>query len=364
VTIDDAGATDATHAAAGAADTAGATDATGATGAAGTGPDEEAAARAYLTVVRAEIAEEVRRRRASGDLPTQVEGELDQLFLQHSPLGSTGPALHKILRLVDAAAFIDPVPPVTSNRIGGAVVKRGLRSLNLWYLRFVTHQVSQFATAVSRSLHILDKQVTELGRKVDALQVPPAVVVDVSWAHRPDAWWVPTVAAAVGGGRRRVLHAACGDGWLVRRLAAGGTDCYGVDPRTERVAAQELGDLDLREEPVLGHLEAVEAGALGGVVLSGVMEGSSHRERRLLLQGAVTALAPDGVVVVHSLAPSSWDAADAPPEADMVQTRPYRPGTWPHLALELGLGVEVTEGPDGRDYLVVGRRHGPALEPR
>jgi protein-L-isoaspartate O-methyltransferase len=325
-----------------------------------TGVDD--ADRAYLARVRGEIDEEVRRRRASGDLPPQLESELEQLFLKHAPLGSTRQELHEVLRLVDRAAFIDPVVPVESSRPAGAVVKKGIRSMNFWYLRFITHQVSQFATAVSRSLHILDQQMSELAGKVEAVEVPPSVVVDIEWAHRRDAWWFPTLTTQLEGCDRRVLHAACGGGWLVAVLAAMNIDAYGVDPRPGRVADQELGDLDLREEPVLDHLEAVQADALGGVVMTGLFEGSGHGERRRLIEGAVTALAPGGVLVVHSLAPSSWDDADAPPEADIVQARPYRPGTWPHLLSELGLEVKVTPGPDGRDYLVVGRR--PRAVPR
>ncbi len=259
--------------------------------------------------------------------------------------------------MVDAAAFIDPVVPVESSRAGGAVVKKSIRSMNFWYLRFITHQVSQFATAVSRSLHILDQQMSELARKVDAVEVPPSVVVDAGPAHRADAWWVPTVLGELEGCRRRVLHAACGDGWLVAVLVGRDIDGYGVDPRPGRVAGQELGDLDLREEPVLPHLQAVEPGALGAVILSGLMEGSGHTERRRLLESATTALAAGGVLVIHSLTAASWEAADAPPEADIVQARPYRPATWLHLLGELGLVASVASGPDGADYLVVGRRH-------
>jgi hypothetical protein len=324
----------------------------------GTGVDD--ADRAYLTRVRAEIDEEVRRRRAAGDIPLQLENELEQLFLRHAPMGDTRQELHEVLRLVDAAAFIDPVVPVASSLPGGAVVKKSIRSMNFWYLRFITHQISQFTTAVSRSLHILDHQLNELAARVDTVEVPPSVVVDVDWAHRPDAWWVPAVAAELEGSERRVLHAACGDGWLVGLLVAGDVDGYGVDPRPDAVAAQELGQLDLREESVVGHLAAVEPGALAGVVLTGLMEGSGHGERRRLLAGAVAALAPGGVLAVHCLAPSSWDEADAPPEADLVQARPYRPATWSHLIGNLGLEATVTTAADSRDYLVLARRPMPS----
>jgi SAM-dependent methyltransferase len=314
--------------------------------------------RAYLSAVRAEIDEEVRRRRASGDLPSAVETELEQLFLKHAPMGSTRQELHDVLRLVDGAAFIDPVVPVASSRPGGTAVKKSLRSMNFWYLRFITHQVSQFATAVSRSLHILDQQMSELARQVEAVEVPPGVVVDIGWAQGRTAWWTAPLLSELAGCRRRVLHAACGDGWLVGCLVAAGIDGYGVDPRPGRVADQELGDLDLREEPLGDHLRAVEVGALGAVVLSGVMEGSAPGERRRLVEGAVMALAPDGVLLIHCLDPSAWDAADAPPEADITGARPYRRGTWSHVLGEHGLEATVTSGPDGRDYLVRGRRPG------
>ena len=180
----------------------------------------------YLVQVMAEIDEEVRRRRVSGDLPARVERELDELFLQHSPVAGRGGGLAEALRMVDAAAFIDPVVPVNSNRPGGAVVKKSLRSLNLWYVGYVTHQMSQLATAVSRSLHLLDDRVTELQRRLEAQQVPPAQVVEASWAIGADAWWVPEVGGAsprragsgVPRGRRRRVVGTRAGGERRRRL--------------------------------------------------------------------------------------------------------------------------------------------------
>ena len=77
-------------------------------------------------------------------------------------MAGRGGGLDQALRMVDAAAFIDPVVPISSNKSGGALVKKGLRTLNLWYIGYVTHQVSQFAAAVSRSLHLLDDRLAEL----------------------------------------------------------------------------------------------------------------------------------------------------------------------------------------------------------
>ena len=92
-----------------------------------TAPDPEDPG-AYVQQVMAEIAEEVRLRRASGDLPPKLERELDELFLAHAPVGSRGSDPGDALRMVDAQIFIDPVVPIESNRAGGAYVKKGMRS--------------------------------------------------------------------------------------------------------------------------------------------------------------------------------------------------------------------------------------------
>ncbi|HEY5245939.1 MAG TPA: hypothetical protein VIJ60_09745, partial [Acidimicrobiales bacterium] len=104
---------------------------------------------------------------------------------------------------------------------------------------------------------------------------------------------------------------------------------------------------------VLDHLRAVEPASLGGVVLGGVVDGMAHGERQQLLGLLRDRLAPDGVLVVHSMSPAGWDADDAPPEADLAPGRPLRPATWAHLLPSLGYAVTVHDGPSATDYLVV-----------
>jgi len=315
-------------------------------------PEGPVADRAYLDQVMAEVDEEVRRRRASGDLPARLERQLDELFLQHSPVAVGGGSLEEALRMVDAAAFIDPVVPVDSKKSGGAVVKKGIRSLNLWYIGYVTHQVSQFATAAGRALHLLDEKMAGLSRQLEAQRVLPAAVVEVPWAIGSDAWWVAGAVEALRGAPGRVLHAAAGDGWLVRRLTGTGTDAYGVDPRPGRIDAGERQGIDLREEEVLDHLRAVEPAGLGGIVLTGVTDGMTHAERRQLLDLVCDRLAPDGVLVVHSLSTATWVGDEAPPEADLASGRPLRAATWPFLLSPMGFEATVGEGPGSSDYVV------------
>jgi hypothetical protein len=311
---------------------------------------------AYVEQVMAEIAEEVRVRRASGDLPPKLERELDELFLAHSPVAGRGGDLGDALRMVDAATFIDPVVPVESERAAGAVVKKGMRSLLLWYVGWLTHQMSQSASAVSRALHIVDDRLHELERQVEGQRVPAAGVVEFPDLHQADAWWVEPAVVAVTKTPGRILHAACGDGWLVRRVVSGGGDAYGVDPRASTIDKAELGALDLRSEPVGAHLRAVAAAGLGSIVLSGTVEGMAAAERSQLLTAIGTSLAPGGTLVIHSVSRQAWEAVEAPPETDLAAGRPLRPEAWCTLLEQSGYEAMSQTGPGGADYLVTAVR--------
>ena len=311
---------------------------------------------AYVQQVMAEIAEEVRLRRASGDLPPKLERELDELFLAHAPVGGRGSDPGEALRMVDTMIFIDPVVPIESNRAGGAFVKKGMRSALLWYVRWVTHQMSQSTSAVSRALHNMDDRLTEIAGELDAQRVPDAGVVEFPALHNESAWWVEAAVGAVAKSQGRVLHTACGDGWLVRRIVAAGGDAYGVDPRRAVVETAALGTLDVRDEKVTDHLPHVAEASLGAVVLSGLVEGMGARERSHLLGLIGSRLAPGGTLLVHSVGRKAFEAPDAPPEADLAPGRPLRPETWCYLLESAGYRADVRRAPDGVDYLVTAER--------
>ncbi len=319
-------------------------------------PSVEEDPTAYVARVMAEIEQEVRLRRSSGELPPKLERELDELFLAHSPVAGRGGDLTEALRMVDAATFVDPVVPVASERAAGAAVKKGMRTLLLWYMGWITHQVSQFASAVSRTLHIVESRLQELERKVDAQRVPSAGVVEMPGVHRADAWWVEPALEAVRSVPGRILHAASGDGWLVQKIVAAGGDAYGVDPRPELVDQGVLTVSDLRGEDLADHLRAVVPSGLGAIVVSGVVDGMASGERAQLLRLIGTTLAPDGVLVVHSLSRSWWEGADAPPETELAPGRPLRAETWRHLLEQGGYHATVAHGPGDTDYLVTAVR--------
>ena len=310
-------------------------------------PDETPVADDYLRRVMAEIDEEARSHR--GEIPAQLERELDEMFLEHAPVAVRGGDLRDALGMVDQAAFIDPVVPVTSERPAGRAIKKGLRSLSLWYMGWVTHQVSALGLAVSRALHSVESQLADLQDRV-----PPATSAHVVEVGSQRSWWTPHAVDALRGTPGRVLHTACGDGWLVGLLAAEGVDAYGVDPRPGVVDDAELRGPDLRREEPLGHLRAVGHSSLGGAVVSGIVDAMDPARRDQFLGALLDGLGPRTTLVVHSLSPEGWLAEDAPVEADLAPGRPLRARTWAHLLATWT--VEILEGPGGADYLVIATR--------
>ncbi len=279
----------------------------------------------------AEIDAEVRRRRASGDIPPDLERELDDLFLEFAPVGMAGKArLRETLALVDGAAYIDASVPVASEKLVGSQVKRLIRSSISWYVGFVVHQVVKFAWATSRMFHVVADRIEELEATVEAQRVPD-LPAGLAATVGGDAWWSEPAVSALAGVRGRVLHAECGDGALLGQLVAAGVDAYGVEPSAPLVEAATERDLDARAEGALEHLELVGGEELGGLVLSGSVQWLPPSRRDRLADLAATRLALGGVLVLHSLTPAGWEARVPPVVRDLAPGRPLHPETWAHM---------------------------------
>jgi SAM-dependent methyltransferase len=303
----------------------------------------DAVARAeYLAGVMAEIDAEVRRRRASGDLPAGLERELDELFLEFSPVGLQGKArLRENLALVDGAAYVDISVPVESQRKVGVYVKRLIRKSLSWYIGFIVHQIVKFGWAVSRMLHLVVDHIEDLETTIEDLRVPelPATAVPVEPAG--SAWWADDALEALAGTTGRVLHAECGDGSLVQRLVDAGVDAYGVDAAELVIEPAVDRGLDVRAESALDHLEVVAEEALSGLVLSGSLQWLHPNQRDRLVGLAAARLALDGVLVLHSSTPEAWRRGRSHLVADLAPGHPLHPETWTHLLAAHGL---VTSG--------------------
>jgi hypothetical protein len=146
--------------------------------------------------------------------------------------------------------------------------------------------------------------------------------------------------------------AECGDGQLLRTLA--GLDVYGVEPRADLAESAALSGLDVRNDGVLDHLRLVEAGALSGVVLVGMVDRAPVGAQVAALEHAARVVGPGGRLAVAGTSPAAW-GADNPVEADLAPGRPLHPATWVHLLEQLGFATPDVVERDGA-YVVTTAR--------
>jgi len=313
----------------------------------------------YLAEVMSEIDAEVRRRRASGDLPVGLEQELDELFLEFSPVGLHGRArLRETLSLVDRSAYVDIAVPVESQKVVGSYVKRLIRKSMNWYIGFIVHQIVKFAWSVSRMFHVVVDHVEDLEAAVEVQRTPPLPTSVVPASDPGSSWWAREAVAAVSGVGGRVLNADCGSGSLVDALVAAGVDGYGVDPAEAAVEAAVGRGLDVRSESLLNHLEVVADAALDGMVVAGSVQWFHPNERDRLVGLVGTRLAVGGVLVLHSATPESWMGSVSPVISDLAPGRPLHAETWSRLLGDRGFRVTgVTYGGTDRRIEPVAESH-------
>jgi hypothetical protein len=315
---------------------------------------DEAADAAYLAQVRREIEEEVRRRRAAGDFLPSFERKLDELFARYTPTGEADDHFSEALKLADRAAFFDIDVPRGSRREPRGLVKWTLWQAEAWFMRYVVDQLNHFAASAMRVLHLLDERLRDVERDL-ALLTGPAVPSTETLTEPADP--TPFVGELVGrlaAAGRRVLHAECGDGSLVRALTSAGVDAYGVDPGTDAFDVAAATDLDVRRDDVVGHLASLPAEALGGLVLAGVVDRTGVAHRRRLLELARTVVAPGGLVAVIGTEPDAWLRRAGVVAADLADGRPWHAETWAEVLGQAGCrDTQVLRGSDSFAVLAV-----------
>ena len=123
-----------------------------------------------------------------------------------------------------------------------------------------------------------------------------------------------------------VVDLGCGRGEFLALLAEAGLPCWGVDNNPEMVAVARARGADVREEPLLEHLAALEPESLGGIFMAHVIEHLPRPQVLAFIELAASRLRPGGTVVVETLNPQCLFAY-APFTMDLTHEWPVHPQT-------------------------------------
>lgn len=287
-----------------------------------------------------EIEDDVREKRASGELPIDVERELDAVFARFSPTGAIEGNFSQLIERAEQQAFIDLIASNASAKPGVPYIKRVIQKTVRWYLRYVVDQFTGFA-------HTIAKAVKQLGERVDRIEslTPHDAILHAYRLQRCDEAidaWQQHVVDVLSEVRGRVVHARCGEGALVRSLKAANVDAYGIDAAPEAISVANTGLLDLRVTDERAHLRELPSGALHAIILSGCTETLARGAQKELIELSAAALARGGTLVLVSATPAAWLQRHDPIERDLSPGSPLHAETWEFLLKEYGFSEVKT----------------------
>jgi hypothetical protein len=312
----------------------------------------------YFESVVSEIEAEAQRRSASGDYPRALLRSLDEEFRRWIPDASLENGVEDTIRGVEAAAYVDPAVPVDSRSPVGRYIKWLVRRLTYFYHRHMAQQITALGIHITRPLRLLDASVKNVDRRLSALEdrfdvgatARAELIAGIS-TFPISADFREALASHLANASGRVLFGDQVDPDLLQFLRTSGVDTYGVTSSNER------SDLvDVRQEPLIEHLERLEDKSLGGFVLCGLTGRASLNEQLRALRLLLLRSKPDArvaVIVVHT---ETWSARLGPVAADLLDGRPLHPETWTHLLLrEHALEVTAIESSDSQSTLITAK---------
>ena len=298
-----------------------------------------------LRQVMAEIHDDVRKRRADGDIPPGFERELDMVFARFAPAAAVGGDLTAVVERAERASFVDVDVPTESNTPGVSIVKRVLKMLVGWYLRYLSQQTSAFASTVVRGLRIVSDRLDALEDASGASGRVREELDRVEPGPAPESWSA-LATSRLADAPGRVLLAEVGDGTLLGAIVGAGIDAYGVEPRRDLADRAVAAGHDVRPDEVVSHLRVVAHDSLGGVVLTRCVDRLPPATQLELADLAASRLAPGGVLLVLSHSPEGWARTASVVERDLAPGRPLHAATWRHLLAERGFASVDVFGDD------------------
>ena len=305
---------------------------------AGTEPTDDPIAYARRVQAEVEAAAAVRRRREPA--LARLEREIERTWAGVAPPGAVGEQDELLLDRAERLAYVDVDVDVGTRR-GVSQVKRSIRKLVYWYLRYLADQLSVLHNVLVRLLRRVDERLDAVEDALD-ISTGRSHLIDPPPDLGPAA--AGAIASQFSGSDGPVAVLSCSRGETVAALTAAGLTVHGVDPDAEQIVDGSGNGLDLRPADPAAHLSAVGEGSLAGIVLRGFVEDLAVSALARLADQAGAALGPGGRVVVAVADPGTRTTV----ERELRAGRGVAPETWAHLLERSGFDCRIEPVDDER----------------
>ncbi len=229
--------------------------------------------------------------RADKTFDPRKEKELNDLYNQYIPPHSLESTTH----LVDVAerdAYIDPFPPIGSQKMAGAVIKKSVRVAIGWYIQYIAQQISTFGSGVSQALRSLHHEVEDVKKTVSSSNVSNlfesldlGTIDQEIWSEILTKLEIPQTGRSV-----------VADAVQTEFIESLGPSVIVVDPRPD--ICSELGpSIDSRVLDFFSFVKNIEDHSLCSIVLHGRSDFLGASQRVELVNHCARVLKDDGKLI-------------------------------------------------------------------
>lgn len=275
------------------------------------------------------IAEIVKKRadeiRKSPNYDPRKEKELNDIYNQYVPPHSVKD-ISNLLDVAERDAYIDPFPPLGSEKKGGVAIKKGIRIAIGWYMQYIAQQVSTFGSGVAQALRAINNDLDEIKRSQSSEQVF-ALLNDLDLGIANEK----VVDVALESLVEKNIKAVVSD-TITSDLSSKFKDIDHLLLVGPNVSMQEDLDpaIDLRISDINSYLLKTEASMFGLILLHGSVEFLPSATKISLIENSQKALGEQGVLVIAIRAEGADSDLNETIASELLGQPRWSPQTWTH----------------------------------
>jgi hypothetical protein len=255
------------------------------------------------------IAQRVSEIKASKSYDPRVEVELDEIYNRYVPPHALAQTSH----LVDVAerdAYVDPFPPIASNKKAGVFIKKGIRAGFGWYAQFLSQQISTFGSGVSRALRAINDDVVDLKRKVAAKKIPNFIYsLDLDNVDNEVFSDISKTTIDVSKNLKKVIVSGAIDNVFISVLQKSSDHLIIIDERSDACSKVDAG-VDSRKQNINEFLCDLEDNSVDQIILSGLINFVELPQRLEIFSQCSRVLNNDGKFVYVASTSNKGFSAD------------------------------------------------------